>query len=150
MHFGVIFLTAVFVQGAYALVICLTGLAVDIRVPFQMWPIYQPLLATTGLIPASISGFGADQAASVYFMGLVGVPAALAFAASFLLSVLNLVISVVGGGIASIFVSERAPSRRAEKRRRQGRSEGACLDRRHKTGCTGFGRRLRGPERGIE
>lgn len=107
VRFGVIFLAAVVVQGTYALVICLAGLAVGIRVPFELWPMYQPLLATAGLIPGSVSGFGTDQAAAVYFMDFFGVRAALAFAASVLLSVLNLLISVVGGAIAFILLSNR-------------------------------------------
>ena len=107
VRFGLFFFPTVIIQGAYALMIGLAGLAVDIRVPFQVWPIYQPLLATAQLIPASISGFGADQAASVYFLGWVGVPAALAFAASVLVSVLNMIVNVVCGGIAFIFLSSR-------------------------------------------
>jgi hypothetical protein len=78
----------------------LTGRAVGVELGYLGWAVFAPLVSLLAFVPASVSGFGADQAAFVYGLGLVAVAPGAAFAASTLGSGLKLLFNLVGGGLA--------------------------------------------------
>ena len=104
VRFGPVFLMTLVAQLGVATTLLLTAAAVGIDLDVYFWLIYGPLVSTVALIPASVSGFGADQVAFVYLMGLVAVPEAQAFVASALFSILILAMNLGIGGL--VFVSQ--------------------------------------------
>src|SRR5690606_38405889 len=54
---GSAMLAQVLIVGVFAAV----GAAIDVQVDWTVWMVVVPLMSLGGLIPASISGFGADQ-----------------------------------------------------------------------------------------
>lgn len=99
-HLPPVFLTALLVQLMMAAVWETGGAALGVRLAFPFWMVFTPLVTIIALIPASVSGFGANQAAHVYLLGIVGVPAASAFVLSALYAFLNLLWNVTVGGLA--------------------------------------------------
>ncbi|MGH8659766.1 MAG: lysylphosphatidylglycerol synthase transmembrane domain-containing protein [Gammaproteobacteria bacterium] len=99
-HLAPVFLTALLVQLTEAAAWGTAGAALGVRFAFPFWMVFTPLVATIGLIPASVLGFGANQAAHVYLLGIVGVPAASAFVLSAFYAFLHLFWNVTVGGLA--------------------------------------------------
>lgn len=98
-HFAPTFFVAIGAQTFYAAAIALCGFAVGVELPWPYWFVYGPLAALAALIPASVSGFGADQVALIYIMGLADVSPAHAFVVSVLLALINLTMNLVVGGL---------------------------------------------------
>jgi uncharacterized protein (TIRG00374 family) len=103
VRFGPIFFIALLAQAGFAVILSFVALAVGIDLSFLIWPIYGPLVSMSALIPASVSGFGVDQAAYVYLLAMVNVPQSKAFVASALLSCLVLIFNVSAGSLALLF-----------------------------------------------
>lgn len=85
--------------------------------PYSFWMFFAPLTALAGLVPASIAGFGSDQAAVVYALAPFGIAPAQAFVVSTLIAALNLLVNVVVGG--SAFALCRTPKPPVEAVRAQ-------------------------------
>lgn len=61
--------------------------------------LFNPIIATLLIIPISIGGLGTQQALYVYFYGLVGIPAAIAFALALIKQVVIYLGSLPGGAL---------------------------------------------------
>lgn len=84
----------------YAMHVSLVALSVGVALPITVWLIVLPLRALVGLLPLSVSGFGAGQAAIVFLLVPFGVAADQAFVVSTLLAILGLLFNVIAGSIA--------------------------------------------------
>lgn len=68
--------------------------------------LYSPMISTISMLPVSLSGLGAPQAAYAYFFGLSGVPAAASVAVS-LAFFATIAISTLPGAVAFVFARKR-------------------------------------------
>ena len=100
VRFGPVLAAALLAQLGVATMWSLTAAAVGIELGHAFWVVYAPLVSAVALVPVSVSGFGADQAAFVYVLGLVAVPASLAFVASALGSTVKILFNLTIGGLA--------------------------------------------------
>jgi glycosyltransferase 2 family protein len=78
------------------------GGSLGIVVSPEIWLLLPPLLAVAGLLPLSVLGFGAHQAAMVAALALFGIPVAKALTLGIVNSLMWMVVIVVAGGIAFI------------------------------------------------
>lgn len=78
----------------------LAGLALDLNVPLPAWVLLVPVAAIARLLPLSISGFGASQAANAVVLQAFGLSLAEAMAVSTLIPAIGTVNRLVVGGIA--------------------------------------------------
>jgi len=99
-RFGPVLAAALLAQLGVATMWALTAAAVGIELDHAFWVVYAPLVSAVALLPVSVSGFGADQAAFVYVLGLVAVPASLAFVASALGAAVKILFNLAVGGVA--------------------------------------------------
>lgn len=93
---GAAVLAQVLIVGVFAAV----GAAIDVQVDWAVWMVVVPLISLGGLIPASISGFGADQAILIYLLAPFGVASSNSFAASALASLIVLLVHCTVGAFA--------------------------------------------------
>jgi uncharacterized membrane protein YbhN (UPF0104 family) len=91
--FGIAVLTLLTRATVYALV----GYAVGLELPVPAWVALVPGYALSGLIPYSVSGYGGDQAAIVYFLTGFGAPAAKALAFALIVPLITLIFNMLGG-----------------------------------------------------
>lgn len=89
LSLGIVFVTTL-VWYAIAL-----ALGIDISIFYFF--LFNPLLVFVLLIPISFNGLGPKEATTVFFFGLVGVPAEAAFAMSLIFHVVVVLTSVPGG-----------------------------------------------------
>jgi len=101
-RFGPVLAAALLAQLGVASMWALTAAAVGIELDHAFWVVYAPLVSAVALLPVSVSGFGADQAAFVYVLGLLAVPASLAFAASALGATVKTLFNLTVGGLAFV------------------------------------------------
>jgi uncharacterized membrane protein YbhN (UPF0104 family) len=102
--FGIAVLTLLTRASVYALV----GRAVGLELPGPAWVALVPGYALSGLIPYSVSGYGGDQAAIVYFLTGFGASAGGAFAFALIVPLITLTFNMLGG-FALLFGGVRLP-----------------------------------------
>lgn len=73
--------------------------ALHLAVPFSFVALMTPLSDIIGLVPIFFNNIGARDGTFVVLLGQLGTPAALALALSFLVLVLRLIVSLIGGAI---------------------------------------------------
>jgi len=91
------FALALIGQGCRIMVLWFVSIALGAGISFAQVALYGPLVMLFSLVPASIGGFGGDQAAFVFFFARFGVDASTAFSVSFATSVLYMCLSFLGG-----------------------------------------------------
>ena len=104
--FGIAVLTLLTRASVYALV----GQAVGLSLPIPAWIALVPGYALSGLIPYSVSGYGGDQAAIVYFLTGVGAAAGGSLAFALIVPLITLVFNMLGGFVL-LFGKVEAPAR---------------------------------------
>ncbi len=90
---GISILTLLTRASMYALV----GRAVGIDLALPAWVALVPGYALSGLMPYSVSGYGGDQAAIVYFLTGFGAPAGGALAFALIVPLITMVFNMLGG-----------------------------------------------------
>lgn len=96
-------------QLARIAVVASLAAATGLFEPYTLWMFFVPLMSLASLIPASIAGFGGEQATTVYALVPFGIAPAEAFVISTLIAMLNLTYNVGIGG--STFAFCRSPTR---------------------------------------
>lgn len=71
--------------------------ALDLRIAFLYFFLFNPLIAFVLLLPISFNGLGPKEATAVFFFGLVGVPSESALALSLLFHAIVVLASLPGG-----------------------------------------------------
>jgi uncharacterized membrane protein YbhN (UPF0104 family) len=106
--FGIALLTLLTRATVYALV----GHAVGLELPIPVWVALVPGYALSGLIPYSVSGYGGDQAAIVYFLTGFGALASNALAFALIVPLITLIFNMLGG-FAVLFGRIELPAEQA-------------------------------------
>lgn len=75
------------------------GLSIGMDVPVQYFFIFIPITAVLLFLPISIRGFGVREVLYVFFFTQVGATAAQAVSLSFLVQIVNIISSLIGGGV---------------------------------------------------
>lgn len=75
----------------------LIALSVGVRIPFEYFLLFIPLISFLLLLPFSVSGLGIREGGYVYLFAYAGVPSALALSMSLLFYALNVATGLIGG-----------------------------------------------------
>jgi uncharacterized membrane protein YbhN (UPF0104 family) len=103
--FGIACLTLLTRSTAFALV----GASLDLQLPLLAWLTLTPSIMLSGLIPYSVSGYGGDQAAAVYFLTGFGALPAKALALALLMPLVPTFFNLLGSIPLLMGNVERAP-----------------------------------------
>ncbi len=81
-------------------ILAMTGLAFGVSIPIVVWLMLPPLLGIVRLLPLSVLGLGAIQAAIVGVLAAYGVPEAQALSMGLMNAFLWVFINALAGGVA--------------------------------------------------
>jgi uncharacterized membrane protein YbhN (UPF0104 family) len=93
-------LTVLLAQIVVVSVFATVAAAIGVHIPFAVWMVIVPLVSLGGMIPASLSGFGADQAILIYLLAPFAVSATHAFTISAFVAFTGLFTHCTVGAIA--------------------------------------------------